>query len=82
MFPFIKYQIFVCFSKGGFYSETDEPNHFPELEFWNFFMLNGSNLVKMGLEAALTPFWAFRAVSYPYITWFEPFKMKKKKSKF
>ena len=61
--------------------QTDETNYFPELTFWFFFILNGSNLVKWGHEAALNAQKSVRTASSSYLIWWKPFRMKKK-SKF
>ena len=51
--------MWLLFRKGLMclsFLQTDEPNYFPELGFWIFSILNGSNHIKRGLEATRTPF--------------------------
>ena len=48
--------------------QTNVPNYLPELNFEFLFILNGSNHVKLGPEAALNAQIGIRAASNPYLT--------------
>ena len=80
--PHIPTPLKVAFIQKGLmclsFLQRDKPNYYPELEFWFFFILNGSNHVKYGHEAAVNAQNCVRAASSSYLTWFEQFRMKKK----
>ena len=71
--------------------QTDKSNYFPELEFWYIFFHSkwlkscqiNKNLKLYSFIWSCSDvfFWAFRAASCPYLTWFDPFGMKKKINK-
>ena len=78
----------VAFSQKGLmrlsFLQTVKPNYFPELEFWFFFHTKWLKLCQIRTWTSLKLLWMLKkgiiAASSSFLTWFEAFRMKKKKN--